>query len=124
MVAKSQYSKMHKPQLVSLLESLDVVRESLSKRYYEIDRKRCIAIPLCADELRAVKEYAGNYVCSYASEGRVVDSWPSGATVYDIEAPWRDEPLLPQFCGLLVRYSYESEAGTDVMSVWGLLEVR
>ena len=117
MLTKSRYSAMHKPQLVALLENLDAVRESLSQRFYLLDRQRCIALPLCDAERAAVDEFA-----SMAASNDAGGGIPCGSD-FDCVTGWRFEQLLPQFSGLLVRYSYTSENGTDVIGVWGLLPV-
>lgn len=103
----------------------EAVKTAEARRFYTVEKMTCVAVPLLHSEEVTVAEYAADEVSRMAGEGEI-RSDRDGVREYDFAAPWRwsDEALLPRYEGLLMRYTYDDESGTNVRKVWGLLRVK
>lgn len=80
------------------------------------------------DERRAVSDWAADEVSNHIGEGILVDgsgdlSDMEAYSTHDYIVEWRWDELLPAFKGLLVRATYNREAGSNVIGIWGLRSV-
>lgn len=125
------FSKMTKAELIKLLEQSNRLNSAMDARFYKVGHYsaslQCVAVPLTRDEKYAVSDYAADVVSSIATEGDEIVSENSDyeidAVTYSTAVEWKRDVILPRFAGLLVRYTYDHQNGTNVDAIYGLLKV-
>lgn len=98
----------------------------LAPRYYRLPygKADCVAVPMHRQELDAVQEFAENTASENVGNGVRIGTGDDDRWDEEIVVDWNRGVLLPQFSGLVIRFSYDREEGTFVQGVWGLLAVR
>lgn len=110
-----------KNELAKVSGELAALRETLKGRFYKLDGKPALTFPLTREQLAALGDFPGSQVSSLAGEGRFLADLSTDEThVFDLATGWSYDNLLPEFDGLLIRYSYNREDGSAVWIVWGL----